>query len=35
MTISVEDSVIARITKGGERFEIRVDPQKALDVKSG
>ncbi len=35
MTISVEDSVIARITKGGEKFEILVDPQKALEVKSG
>ena len=35
MTISVEDSVIARITKGGERFEILVDPHKALEVKAG
>jgi len=35
MAISVEHSVIARITKGGERFEILVDPHKALDVKAG
>jgi len=35
MAISVEDSVIARITKGGEKFEILVDPKKALDVKAG
>ena len=35
MTISVEDAVIARITKGGEKFEILVDPRKALKVRGG
>ncbi len=35
MPISVEKAVIARITKGGEKFEILVDPEKALEVKSG
>ena len=35
MSISTEDAVIARITKGGEKFEILVDPHKALDVRSG
>ena len=35
MTISVEDAVIAKITKGGERFEILVDPRKALEVRAG
>lgn len=35
MPISTEYSVIARITKSGEKFEILVDPQKALEVKSG
>ncbi len=35
MAISVDDAVIARITKGGERFEILVDPKKALELKSG
>lgn len=35
MTISVEDAVIARITKGGEKFEILVDPRKALEIRGG
>ncbi|MBU3905093.1 MAG: ribosome assembly factor SBDS [Nanoarchaeota archaeon] len=35
MTVSVENAVIARITKGGEKFEILVDPRKALEVKGG
>ncbi|MFQ6084247.1 MAG: ribosome assembly factor SBDS [Candidatus Aminicenantia bacterium] len=35
MSISIEKSVIARLTKSGERFEIMVDPKKALEVKSG
>jgi len=33
--ISLEKAVIARLTKAGERFEILVDPEKALEVKSG
>lgn len=33
--ISVEKAVIARLTKGGERFEILVDPEKALEIKTG
>ena len=33
--ISVEKAVIARLTKSGEKFEILVDPEKALEVKSG
>jgi len=33
--ISVEKAVIARLTKSGEKFEILVDPEKALDVKTG
>ena len=35
MSISVEKAVIARITKAGEKFEILVDPELALQVKSG
>ena len=35
MTISVEKSVIAKLTKFGEKFEILVDPVKAMDFKSG
>ncbi len=35
MTISIEDAVIARITKGGEKFEVLVDPRKALEVRGG
>ena len=33
--ISVEKAVIARLTKSGERFEILVDPEKALKIKMG
>lgn len=33
--VSVEDAVIARITKSGEHFEIMVDPDKALEFKRG
>jgi len=33
--VSLEDSVIARLTKSGEKFEILVDPEKALEVKTG
>lgn len=33
--ISVEKAVIARLTKSGEKFEILVDPEKALEMKSG
>jgi len=33
--ISVEKAVIARLTKSGERFEILVDPEKALEIKTG
>ena len=35
MAISVEKAVIARITKGGEKFEILVDPVLALELRSG
>ena len=35
MPISVEKAVIAKITKSGERFEILVDPELALQFKSG
>ncbi|MFQ6009843.1 MAG: ribosome assembly factor SBDS [Candidatus Aenigmatarchaeota archaeon] len=35
MSVSVEKSVIARLTKHGQKFEILVDPEKALDVKAG
>jgi ribosome maturation protein SDO1 len=35
MTISVEEAVIAKLTKSGEKFEILVDPEKALQVKHG
>ena len=35
MSVSVEKAVIARITKGGNKFEILVDPEKALEVRSG
>lgn len=35
MSISVDKAVIARIVKGGEKFEILVDPIKALEVKMG
>ena len=33
--VSVEDSVIARITRSGITFEILVDPDKALEFKKG
>lgn len=33
--VSVEDAVIARITKGHIHFEILVDPDKALEMKKG
>ncbi|NIM47384.1 MAG: ribosome assembly factor SBDS [Candidatus Aenigmarchaeota archaeon] len=33
--ISVEKAVIARLTKSGEKFEIIVDPEKAMDLKTG
>jgi len=35
MTISVEDAVIARITKNGEKFEVLVNPEVASNVKKG
>ncbi|MDD5416966.1 MAG: ribosome assembly factor SBDS, partial [Candidatus Aenigmarchaeota archaeon] len=35
MGVSVDKAVIAKITKGGEKFEILVDPVKALEVKMG
>ncbi|MBU3896507.1 MAG: ribosome assembly factor SBDS [Nanoarchaeota archaeon] len=35
MGISADKAVIAKITKGGEKFEILVDPVKALEVKAG
>ncbi len=33
--VSVEEAVIARITKNNEKFEILVDPEKAFELKSG
>lgn len=33
--VSVEKAVIARIVKAGQKFEILVDPELALDVKRG
>ncbi|MEM5872233.1 MAG: ribosome assembly factor SBDS [Candidatus Aenigmatarchaeota archaeon] len=33
--VSVEDAVIARISKGGMSFEILVDPDKAFEFKKG
>lgn len=33
--ISVEKAVIARLIKSGEKFEILVDPEKAMDLKTG
>jgi ribosome maturation protein SDO1 len=35
MAISVEAAVIARLHKGGQRFEILVDPDKALALRQG
>jgi len=33
--ISLEKAVIAKLIKSGEKFEILVDPEKAMEVKSG
>jgi ribosome maturation protein SDO1 len=33
--ISVEKAVIARLSKSGEKFELLVDPEKAIELKSG
>jgi len=33
--VSVENAVIARVSKGSEHFEILVDPEKALQFKKG
>jgi ribosome maturation protein SDO1 len=33
--ISVEKAVIAKLTKSGEKFEILVDPERALEVRMG
>lgn len=33
--VSVEEAVVARITKSGEHFEVMVDPDKALEFKRG
>lgn len=35
MPISLDKAVIARLTKAGEKFEIFVDPEKALELKRG
>ncbi len=35
MAISVDKAVIARMAKGSDRFEILVDPEKALELKRG
>lgn len=35
MPISTEEAVIARLSRGGKKFEILVDPYKALEVKKG
>lgn len=35
MPISVDKAVIARVAKGSDRFEILVDPEKALELKRG
>jgi ribosome maturation protein SDO1 len=35
MTISVDKAVVGRMTVGGMKFEILVDPNKALDFKRG
>ncbi len=35
MPVSIDEAVIARIEKGGEKFEILVDPELALDLKRG
>jgi len=33
--ISLEKAVIAKLIKSGEKFEILVDPEKAMEIKSG
>ena len=33
--ISLEKAVIAKLTKSGEKFELWVDPEKAMDLKTG
>ena len=33
--ISLEKAVIAKLTKSGEKFEILVDPEKAIELKGG
>jgi ribosome maturation protein SDO1 len=33
--ISLEKAVIARLSKGGKKFEVLVDPDKALEMKAG
>lgn len=35
MAVSLDDAVIARLSKAGEKFEILVDPVKAYDFKKG
>ncbi|MEM5766331.1 MAG: ribosome assembly factor SBDS [Candidatus Aenigmatarchaeota archaeon] len=35
MTVGVDKAVIARLQRSGQRFEILVDPEKALEVKKG
>ncbi|MBI1971900.1 MAG: ribosome assembly factor SBDS [Candidatus Aenigmarchaeota archaeon] len=35
MAVSLDDAVIARLTKAGEKFEVLVDPVKAYDFKRG
>ncbi len=35
MSISVDKAIIAKLVKSGEKFEILVDPDKALEVKRG
>ena len=35
MSISIEKAVISRLTVSGQKFEILVDPNKAMDFKSG
>ena len=35
MSVSIEKSVIARLIKSGEKFEILVDPEKAMEMRTG
>ncbi|MEM5804575.1 MAG: ribosome assembly factor SBDS [Candidatus Aenigmatarchaeota archaeon] len=35
MAISVDKAVVARLARAGKKFEILVDPEKALEVKAG